>query len=114
MKRLVIAVAVLCLLAQFALMLLQSRRDYHDCAGHIKNIGTALEMYSTDNKGQYPPSLYPLMTDYLKSIPTCPVAHRDTYSATYTLQQASKYIIQCSGDHHPGIWGKRLQFHSIC
>mgnify|MGYP000908881981 CR=1 FL=1 len=58
------------------------------CESNIKNIATALEMYSEDNKGYYPPSLEYLLsptdsvspgTDYMKTLPLCP-SSRLTYN----------------------------------
>jgi len=36
---------------------------------NLKNIGTALEMYSSDHKGRYPEKLDYLTPDYLKTLP---------------------------------------------
>ncbi len=50
----------------------------------LKKIATALEMYTTDNAGRYPTSLSALAKYgmYLRTIPTCPAAGCDTYSAS--------------------------------
>ncbi len=68
------------------------------CMSNLKNIGTALEMYSTDFEGRYPTSSAPLAPDYLKEIPRCP-ANPDGYS----FQMASNpdlYTVVCGGHHH--------------
>ncbi|CAN0391541.1 unnamed protein product, partial [Phaeothamnion confervicola] len=50
------------------------------CKSNLKNLATSLEMYSTDNAGHYPRSSLNLLTpNYLKVIPQCPTAQRDTY-----------------------------------
>jgi len=48
------------------------------CQRNLKNIGTALETYSTDCSGRFPPSLG-LLTErgYFKSTPTCPTSGAD-------------------------------------
>ena len=53
------------------------------CKSNLKNIGTACAMYAADNKGQFPRSLWLLTPNYLKSIPTCPAAGRDTYTGRF-------------------------------
>ena len=71
------------------------------CKSNIKNTGTALEMYSTDNAGQYPTSLAALTPNYLKFIPQCPSAGKDTYSGSYvcgTIPDA--YTMFCQGENH--------------
>lgn len=47
-------------------LMLSSMTTLHS---NLKNIGTALEMYSTDHKGLYPKKLDELTPDYLKQIP---------------------------------------------
>lgn len=53
------------------------------CQENLKNLGTALEMYSTDHCGHYPDKMKSVIPDYIKSIPKCPSAGMDTYSADY-------------------------------
>lgn len=80
------------------------------CKSNLKNLGTAMEMYSTDWSGKYPEDLAMLTPNYLKTIPDCPAAG----SATYTLQtgvEAPKntggfidyYILQCEGNFHSAV-----------
>ena len=45
--------------------------EYTQCRSNMKNIGTALELFASDNDGLYPPTLNNLTPDYLKSIPQC-------------------------------------------
>lgn len=71
------------------------------CKSNLKNIGTACEMYSTDNSGRYPSGLAKLTPDYLKSIPTCPSAGQDTYTSAYTSSMnPDAYTVYCSGANH--------------
>ena len=55
------------------------------CKSNLKNIGTGLEMYSTDWSGRYPEDIDAITPDYLVRIPECPSAGTDTYSATCLL-----------------------------
>ena len=50
------------------------------CKSNCKNIATALEMYASDNKGQYPKSLDGLFPkSYLRRIPSCPSSLKTTF-----------------------------------
>ena len=49
----------------------RSRGGLTQCKSNLKNIGTALEMYSTDYEGKYPSGLSSLVPNYLKAIPDC-------------------------------------------
>jgi hypothetical protein len=71
------------------------------CQSNCKNIGTALEMYSTDNSGHYPTDLSKLKGEYLRNIPTCAAAGKDTYSESYkSKQDPDSYEFFCQGDNH--------------
>ncbi len=75
------------------------------CKSNLKNIATALEMWSTDNSGEYPSSLAQVVPDYLRTIPLCPAADADTYSQTYRLIKSKEYgytyyEVYCQGHHH--------------
>lgn len=71
------------------------------CKSNQKNISTALEMYSTDYGGRYPENTRLLVGEYLKMLPTCPSAGRDTYSETYQVNsQPDNYSFCCRGNHH--------------
>ncbi len=69
------------------------------CKYNLRILGNVLEMYSSDNQGRYPHSLYQLTPDYLRSIPTCPSAKRITYSYTYT-EIPDCYTVWCNGSYH--------------
>ena len=72
------------------------------CKSNEKNIATALEMYASDNVGRYPGDLKPLMSgNYLRSIPTCPAAGKDTYSESYQVHATpDMFSFYCSGHNH--------------
>lgn len=71
------------------------------CKSNLKNIGTALEMYSTDYAGRYPTALSALTPMYLKTIPTCPGARSDTYSQSFrSSENPDAYTVFCQGLNH--------------
>lgn len=73
--------------------------QYTACLNNLKNVGTALEMYSTDAAGRYPGKLAQLVPNYLKTIPTCSTAGRDTYSDNYA-QVGTEYAVHCERRVH--------------
>lgn len=79
------------------------------CKSNLRNVGTALEMYSTDHQGRYPPEVGRLAGDYLKSIPTCPSAGRSTYLQGYVASPAvpgvshDAYTVVCAGTNHKAV-----------
>jgi hypothetical protein len=73
------------------------------CKSNLKNIGTGLEMWSTDHGGEYPDDLAALTPDYLKKIPQCPTAGTDTYSQSYNDYDGEGYHFYCSGEHHAQV-----------
>lgn len=75
-----------------------------DCKSNLKNLGTALEMYSTDFGGRFPTTLRPLVPQYLRAIPECPAARKDTYHVSYRRSaNPDAYTFFCSGHHHPAL-----------
>ena len=70
------------------------------CVANLKSIATGLEMYASDHQGNYPKSLQQLTPTYLKSLPTCPAAGRETYSAAWRLAGSEGFYFCCSGNHH--------------
>lgn len=71
------------------------------CKSNVRNIGTALEMYSTDNSGRYPLSLDLLVPSYLKSLPTCPTVGHETYRSGYqSVSIPDNYTVSCQSGHH--------------
>jgi hypothetical protein len=95
---------------------------WSNCKSNLKNIGTALEMYSSDYGGRNPDSLQKLVPRYLASIPTYDGPRRnqlipepffwayhdisrgkDTYSIGYVVtSNPDNYTVYCSGHSHPG------------
>ncbi|MGV8122185.1 MAG: protein kinase [Candidatus Xenobiia bacterium LiM19] len=69
------------------------------CKSHLKNIGTAMEMYSSDNKGRYPRSLAAITPNYLRTLPTCPDAGRMSFRYVFTTEP-DIYTVWCHGANH--------------
>lgn len=76
--------------------------DLSACRSNCRNAAVALEMYATDYGGHYPASMEKLVAgSYLSSLPTCPAASRDTYSASYQVStQPELFSFACSGNNH--------------
>lgn len=76
------------------------------CKSNLKNIGTAMEMYSTDFSGKYPSSLDLLTPKYLKTIPECDAAGKVTYrlytgdGPMNTAGFQDYYYVECGGENH--------------
>ena len=86
------------------------------CRSNGKEIAYALEMYSTDNSGRYPPKMSLLTPKYLKSIPTCPAAGGDSYSKSYTIATFPDwYTFVCEGESHKdaGEHANYPQYHTV-
>ncbi|MDO5297657.1 MAG: prepilin-type N-terminal cleavage/methylation domain-containing protein [bacterium] len=103
---LMIVIAIIAILAAILVPnFVRARAQGHltACKSNLKNIGTALEMYSTDHAGRYPSLTEGLTTGnnggYLKIIPTCPAAGSDTYVYTSTMNP-DVFTIYCSGSQH--------------
>jgi hypothetical protein len=80
------------------------------CKSNLKNIGTALEMYSTDWSGKYPTTTAMLTPTYLRDIPECPIAGKKTYRAHFgyaallnTAGYEDYYYVECYGENHTGL-----------
>ena len=94
------------------------------CKSNLKNIGTALEMYSTDYSGHYPRNLAMLTPNYLKTIPECPGVHGNSlgYFADFGPKAGYNsrgyrdyYIVECNGEGHPdeGVTRNYPQYDAI-
>ena len=106
-KQILVILAVLvasALAVRFARMQ-NAESDLVNCKENLKNLGTAMEMYSTDWSGRYPSAFVKLTPNYLKTIPECPAAEKDTYSSTYQMRKGDHgdyeiYEVFCSGPNH--------------
>ena len=74
------------------------------CKSNLKNLGTAMEMYSTDNGGRFPTSIFALTPNYLKVIPTCPSTGTRTYADGFTsTSDPDSYVVVCAGTNHSAV-----------
>jgi type II secretion system protein G len=69
------------------------------CKSNLKNIGTAMEMYSSDNQGRYPSAIANITPSYLKTLPTCAAAGQMTYTYIKTTVPDC-YTAYCAGSYH--------------
>ncbi|MGV8119115.1 MAG: serine/threonine protein kinase [Candidatus Xenobiia bacterium LiM19] len=75
------------------------------CTSNLKNIGTAMEMYAHDNRGFYPRKLDDLTPQYLKTLPSCPVADKLTYHYVSVTEPVPCYTVYCRGKYHTPFHG---------
>lgn len=74
-----------------------SEQNWTYCKSNLKNLATALEMYSTDNGGRYPLGLEALPGgNYLKLIPSCPTQAVYSYEVTAS---PDRFTLNCKGSH---------------
>ena len=104
-----ILVAILALVVSASLAQRRPSADgrLQQCKVNLKSIGTALEIYSTDNSGRYPTSLTALLPKYLVVIPRCPNVASDSYVAEFgpgSPRNPDKYqdfyYLCCRGENH--------------
>ncbi len=106
---LMIVIAIIAILAAILVpnfIRARAQGQYTACKSNLKNMATALEMYSTDAAGRYPTKLATLTDNerYLRIIPTCPSNGSDTYSGNYTASSnPDKYTVFCEGTNHSEV-----------
>ena len=78
------------------------RGHLNSCKSNVCILSSALECYASDHGGRYPKRLGVLVRHgYLRSIPTCPTAGFDTYSASYQCcRQPEEFSLGCRGRRH--------------
>ncbi len=87
----------------------RARGQLTACKSNLKNLGTAMEMYSTDFSGMYPPTMDLLIPNYLKTIPECPAAGSVTYRLTTGSVAYNNpgfqdyYFFECAGPNHTSV-----------
>jgi competence protein ComGC len=102
----ILVISVLIVFGVLSLMVsMRSSGEQYSCQSNCKNIGTALEMYSTDYNGNYPSSMNLLTGNYLRHIPTCLVSGTDTYSSGYQVynnpgMEIHRFTFFCNGNNH--------------
>ena len=84
----------------------QAQSQLVSCRANLRDVAVAVELYSMDNKGHFPParsftSAIVGPGKYLPAIPLCPSVKIDTYSPSYELNRnPDKYTLYCSGLNH--------------
>lgn len=77
--------------------------QYCACCSFTRDIGVAIDLYKDDN-GYYPANMAMLKPKYLKDIPTCPAAGKDTYSRSYVVSSgAQAFTVYCNGSYHSNM-----------
>jgi len=75
------------------------------CRWNLRNLATALEMYSADNGGRYPLQLGqlrncdPQRKPYIRKLPTCPAAGWVTYGYQVSAGP-DNFTLSCQGSNH--------------
>ncbi len=98
---------------------LNAHISYTRCQSNIKNLGTALEMYSDDNEGKFPDRLQQLCPEYLREIPLCVRGiEKDSFAAAYYCKvcglstgdyvylvsdDCRRFTMYCSGNNHRNV-----------
>lgn len=69
------------------------------CKSNLKNLATALEMWSMDHEGVYPDTFNKLAPEYLIKLPKCPTSETGEYGQSYKTHPEIDYSFSCPGDH---------------
>ncbi|MFH1453807.1 MAG: prepilin-type N-terminal cleavage/methylation domain-containing protein [Armatimonadota bacterium] len=104
---LMIVIAIIAILAAILVpnfLRARAQGNVTACKSNVKNMGTAQEMYATDNSGLYAATLASLTTpiSYLQTLPTCPSSGAYDLS---TVAGNTAYTVYCSGTVHSGVGG---------
>ena len=106
---LMIVVSIISILASILVpnfMKARAQGQFVACQSNMRNLATALEMYSTDNFGHYPTDsgaagMERVAPGFIIMIPTCPSAGFDTYSESYKGHiMPDSYTFFCTGANH--------------
>lgn len=104
---LMIVIAIIAILAAILVpnfIRARAQGQFTACKSNLKNIGTALEMYSTDAGGRFPTNIIRLTPNYLKTIPTCASSGTRSYTSGYTAaSNPDAYTVVCAGTNHKAV-----------
>lgn len=79
---------------------LNTHHNDNGCKSNLKNLGTALEMYSNDFEGRFPTALQDVTPNYLKTLPSCLAAPGAVYAYTHSgAKPTDAYTLTCAGRH---------------
>ena len=103
---------IICSLAVISMMVpfLQrenDRRDLLDCKENLRTLAVAMENYSSEHDGHYPPELKYLVPNYVESLPRCPASGTISYQMEWgpeaphnTRAFQDYYFLYCAGENH--------------
>jgi hypothetical protein len=102
----------------------QSRAEIaalEDCKGNLRNLSTAMYMYRTDYRGNFPESFATLMPAYIEEVPQCPDAGTVTYryetkiGTTGTASHPGRdyFRIHCAGQNHANLPADGPSYDSV-
>jgi hypothetical protein len=75
------------------------KSQYSGCRHNLHTLGTALELYSSENRGRYPVSLELVSPRYIKDFPTCPASGKMSYIYEHCMVP-DVYTLYCKGGYH--------------
>ncbi len=131
-KYIVISIPAIIFLLFFSLSIPPGvSNHYIACQSNLKNLGTALEMYTTDHNKKFPANLEELRPEYLREIPQCVKGIKDNTPASrfykkfrgigttgyaYEVSEDREaYTMYCVGKNHDivGISENYPQYNSV-
>lgn len=85
------------------------------CQSNLRNLATALQVYSNDNEGLYPSNLSLIAPRYMRSLPTCPAAHAESYTGGYQINaKYDVFTVRCGGTNHSVLnYGTNEPFYNL-
>lgn len=80
-----------------------------ECKRNLKTIGTALEIYASDNDGKCPSNLAELAPSFLRDVPQCPAGGAYVYYKGKSAPQNKEglehyYYVECHGNAHSNVY----------
>jgi len=100
-----VILAVLAMLILPSYVRARSRGRLSACETNLRNMASALEVYSTENDRHFPASLTNLTPTYIQSVPTCPSAGSGTpyVQGFVSMSNPSAYTLTCKGSWHTDL-----------
>jgi len=97
---LILAVVAMILLPNYVTA--RSRGRLSACETNLRNMASALEVYSTEHERHFPADLTAIAPTYIQSIPTCPSAGsgRPYIEGFQSASAPSSYTLRCRGAYH--------------
>ena len=109
-KALIILIVVLIAVISKATDRDEQQERLVQCKLNLRNLGTAMEIYSTDWSGRYPSRLSDLVPNYVDALPFCPTVDEMTYrmesgpEASHNPDEYQDYFyLYCRGHNHKSV-----------